>query len=224
MNPEKTPVLIDILNDNLNIEDGIIQVMEGLDLLPSRIENASLDNTLMLKKIPLDLVYKDMLTPLRNKYDLILIDCPPALGQSVAAVTLAVDLIISPVTPEKFSLSGLKVTAQEIADIEKLYKRVIPLKIVLNKFDSRTTLSHETLTSLVKHPIYSELMFKSYIRASQEFPNVIAQGISIYDSLRHSPAKEDIDLLTKEILDINKPSNKTSEISLGSLEEVYQLA
>ena len=217
--PENMPVLIDIINENLNIRDAIIPISDGLDLISSRIENAALDNTLMLKRIPLDRVYKERLEPLRKKYDLILIDCPPALGQSVAAATLASDLVISPVTPEKFSLSGLKVTAQEIGTIGKNYKKRIQLKTVLNKFDTRTTLSHETLSSLIKHKTYGQSMFKSYIRISQEFPNVIAQGVSIFESLRNTTAKEDIDLLTKEILSINKINLPEKEISLGSLEE-----
>ena len=63
-------------------------------------------------------------------------------------------------------------------------------------------------------------MFKSYIRISQEFPNVIAQGISIYDSLRNSSAKEDIDLLTREILGISEIKAESDTFSLGSLEKV----
>jgi chromosome partitioning protein len=218
VNPEKSPILMDIISKDVDVNEAIIPISTGLDLIPSRIENAALDNTLMLQMSPLDRVYNEILEPLRQKYDLILIDCPPSLGQSVAAAALTADLIISPVTPEKFSLSGLKVTAQEIMSLEKKYKRKSNLKIVLNKFDNRTTLSHETLSILIKHPIYSLKLFKNYIRANQEFPNVIAQGISIYDSLRSTTAKEDIDMLTKEILGICSTDTKR-EISLGSLEE-----
>ena len=219
VNPEKLPVFIDVINEGIDISETIVNVYDGLDLIPSRIENAALDTTLMTKMLPLDRVYRDKLDPLRKKYDLILIDCPPALGQSVASAALAADMVISPVTPEKFSLSAIKVTTQEIMGIEKSYKKSIPVKLILNKFDTRTTLSHETLSSLIKHSIYSQKMYKSYIRSSQEFPNVIAQGISIYDSLRETTAKEDIDLLTKEILQIGETEKE--HVSLGSLEEVY---
>ncbi len=220
VNPEKIPVMIDVLNDEYAIEDCIVNISDGLDLIPSRIENAVLDNVLMIQGLPLDRVYKERFDRLRNSYDLIILDCPPALGQSVTAATLASDLVISPVTPEKFSLSGLKVTGQEIINIEKKFKVDIPLNVLLNKFDSRTTLSHETLTSLIKHPIYGSKMFKSYIRASQEFPNAIAQGRSIYDGLKRTTAQEDIELVTKEILGlIDTTNHKEIQISLGSLEE-----
>jgi len=216
-NPEEYPAMIDLLTDGSPTTDAIVPIGPGLDLLPSRIENAILDNTIMLKRFPLDRVYSERITPLRSEYDLILIDCPPAIGQSVAAVTLAVDLVVAPVTPEKFCLSGLKISTQEIANLENTYKKKIPMKIVLNKFDTRTMLSHEVLSSLIKHPEYASKIFRSYVRTSQEFPNAVAKGGTIFDSLRESTAKEDIDLLTREILEL--PDAKDQSVSLGSLED-----
>lgn len=219
INPEEKPVMVDILRENLNIRDAIVPISNGLDIIASRIENAVLDNVIVIDRHPLDRVYKDRIDSIKKSYDLILIDCPPALGQSVAAATLASDIVISPVTPEKFCLSGLKITSQELNNIERNYHKEIPMKIALNKFDSRTSLSHEVLSTLIKHPAYGEKLYKSYIRISQEFPNVIASGTSIFDTLKINSAKEDIDLLTREILEIKQLSREQSEISLGSLEE-----
>lgn len=216
LDPESFPCMVDVLQENLPMESAIVSVGPGLDLLPSRIENAVLDNVIMLKRFPLDRVYRDRIEVLRERYDLIVVDCPPAIGQSVAAIALAVDLVVAPVTPEKFCLSGLKITTREIANLEQNYRRSIPVKIVLNKYDNRTMLSHEVLSTLVKHGTYGEMLFKSYIRTSQDFPNAIAKGQSIFDSLRDSPAKEDVDLLTREVLEIASPA--LPAISLGSLE------
>jgi chromosome partitioning protein len=198
INPEEMPAMIDILRDGIKINDAIVSVGEGIDLIPSRIENAVLDNAIILGKHALVHVYKRMIDPLRENYDLIIIDCPPALGQSVAAMALAVDEVVSPVTPEKFCLSGLKITTQEVNNLEANYNTEIKMRIVVNKFDSRTSLSHEVLSTLIKHPIYGEKLYKTYIRTNQDFPNAIARGQSIFDSLKLTTAKEDIDLLTKE--------------------------
>ncbi len=210
--------MIDVLKEKLPIEEAIIKINSGLDIIPSRIENAVLDNAIILNRYALDHVYRDIIEPLKKHYDLIVIDCPPALGQSVASITLSSDIVISPVTPEKFCLSGLKITSQELANIEKNYHKNIPIKLVLNKFDSRTSLSHEVLSSLIKHPIYGEKLYKTYIRVSQEIPNAIAKGISIFDTLKTTTAKEDIDLLTQEILELKE--NSQPEVSLGKLEEM----
>lgn len=219
INAENLPVMVDVLKDKIPLEETLVNIGSGIDLIPSRIENAVLDNVIMLDRLPIDLVYKKRLQGLKSKYDLILIDCPPALGQSVAAVAMAADLIVAPVTPEEFSLSGLKVTYQELQNLERNYGIKIPLKLILNKFDTRTSLSHEVLSTLIKHPIFGDKLFKTYIRASQEFPNCIASGTSLFDSLKVTSSKEDIDLLTRELLNIQKLPNKTPEVSLGKLEE-----
>jgi chromosome partitioning protein len=215
VDPEAHPCMVDVIQDDMPVREAIVSVGPGFDLLPSRIENSVLDNAIMLKRLPLDRVYRDRFDSLRDDYDLIVVDCPPAIGQSVAAVALATDLVVAPVTPEKFCLSGLKITTREIQTLEATYHREIPVKIVLNKHDNRTVLSHEVLSALVKHPVYGDMLFKSYIRSSQEFPNAIAKGQSVFDSLRDTPAKEDADLLTREILEFAAPESPA--VSLGSL-------
>lgn len=204
------PIMIELINQDLSIEEGIIPVYEGLDLLPSRIENALLDSNLMLKRLPLDRIYKDMIEPLKDKYDLILIDCPPALGSSVTAASLASDRIISPVTPSEFSLEGLEITSREVANIEKAFKIKIPVCAILNEFDPRTSLSHDTMRFLISHPNYSNNLIRTAIRRSQEFENVLTKGMSIFDSLVPSSAKEDVDLLAREILKIGDFANASS--------------
>lgn len=201
INSHDTPVMIELINQNIPIEEGIVNVYDGLDILPSRIENALLDSNIMLKGLPLDRIYKSMIAPLKNKYDLIIIDCPPALGSSVTAVTLASDRIIAPVTPSEFSLEGLEISKEEIKNIEKKFATNLILCPLLNEFDVRTSLSHETMKFLMTH--YPDTLIRSVIRKSQEFENVLTKGESIYDSLNTSPAREDIDLLTRELLNIS---------------------
>jgi len=201
---KSSPVMIDIINNQSSINDSIIPISSGLSILPSRIENAVLDNCLMLNKHPLDRVYKELLKEVQDEYDLIIIDCPPALGQSVTAATLASDIIVCPVTPEQFCLSGLKISYEEITTITKRFNTRCDLKIVLNKFDTRTALSNEVLTTILNHTIFKNLMCNTFIRTCQDFPNTLYAGSNIFANLQTSVAKEDIDLFTREILNLNK--------------------
>lgn len=205
------PIMIELINQGLSITEGITPVCEGLDILPSRIENALLDSNLMLKRLPLDRVYREMIVPLKESYDLILIDCPPALGSSVAAVTLTSDMVIAPVTPSEFSLEGLHITKTEIKNIEKAFQKSICISPVLNEFDVRTSLSHETMRFLITN--YEKSLLKSVIRKSQEFENVLTKGASIFDSFNNTTAKEDIDLLTRELLHIGEFATQNTKAS-----------
>lgn len=202
INSKDKPIMADFLSGNypeLTFNDLIVNVTPGLDLIPSRIENATLDNIIMLKRYNLEKVYSTPLKELKPIYDLIIIDCPPALGQSVTAVALACDTVIAPVAPEDFSLSGLVLTYQEIDNIKRAFDIELDFRVLLNKFDPRTTLSYDTIKTLAEHGVFGKLMYNVYVRNSQEFPNAIAKRESIFDVMKETAAKSDIDLLLAEI-------------------------
>lgn len=224
INAEERPVMIDIVKGDANIKEAITSIAPGLDLLPSRIENVVLDTLFAVEGRPLDRVYRDLLTPLKSEYDLIIIDCPPMLSQSVTAATLAADKVVSPLNPDAFSIKGLKIVVDEVERIEARFHREIPIKIFLNKFDSRTILSNNIVASLVQDEEFKDSTLKTVIRISQDFPNMIARKRSIFDSVKSTGAKEDIIRLAHELLEIEplkKPNDNeladNSTISEGAL-------
>lgn len=200
---EAVPVMIDILAEGYTFEDAIVRVAPGIDVLASRIENALLDDVIKLKRLKLNEVYKNPIAKLKEKYDLIVIDCPPNLGQSVAAVTLAVDQVVAPVVPENYAISGLKATKAAILELQQSYKVTIPLSITVNKYDSRAVLSQEAMQILSGESIYKDDLLNAYVHASTEFPNAIARCESIFDTTKSTQAKRDIDSLTRELLNLD---------------------
>lgn len=199
------PIMIDVIRDNIPIEQAIVNVMPGLNLIPSYFDNTVLDTALLLGRFPLDRVYKDIIDNLRPHYDAIFIDCPPALNASVTAAILASDEVIAPVEPDDSALDGLFRLEEELSEIKERYRKEIPLKIIFNFFDARTTLSHEKWDFLKTSPKYGQMLYEPYIRTSQDFPNARGNGVTIFDNFRMTTAKEDIDLLTRQILGINAP-------------------
>lgn len=196
------PIMVDVVRGAASLKDTIVNIIPGLDLIPSDLNNSVLDNILMFERHPLNIIYKDYINQLRAQYDIILIDCAPALTASVTAATLAADGVIAPVTPDDHSIAGLDLLYNEISELERKYKDSIPMRVVFNKFDARSNLSHEKLNYLRTSERYSPLLYQSYIRVSQDFPNAADNGLTIYDNLRKSTAKEDINLLAQEILGI----------------------
>jgi chromosome partitioning protein len=214
---ENLPVMLDIIKREAKIEKSIIEISPGLHIFPSKIDNAVLDDTILFKSLALDRVYKDPIDSIKHHYDLIIIDCPPALGRSVGAAALAADQVLAPVVPDKQCLRGLAMLHKHLQDLSQMpYGKKVPLKIVYNRFDSRTNLSKKMLTALIEHPVFRDILFDTYIRQNQEFANAYAKTCSIYDQLSPSPAKEDIDSLTREILGINKKIEEDKNISLVS--------
>lgn len=230
-NAETVPVMVDSLAEGYSLLDSFISVEEGIDLIPSRIENALLDEVIRTKQFALEKVYRDPLKILKKSYDLIVVDCPPSLGQSVAAAALAADLIIAPVTPEKFALSGLKATYQSTEELEAEFGIEIPLNIVLNKFDPEIPQCVETLAWLKQEPYYQNKILNTLVRLSQEFPKASLQSESLFDSVWTNPAKEDVDQFTRLILGLQEvvippilPSSSTtnshSDYSISSRQAI----
>ncbi|MCA9508561.1 MAG: ParA family protein [Myxococcales bacterium] len=198
------PVMVDVLAGDAQFKDGIINILPGLDLFSSRIDNSVLDTELMLRKTNLKKVYRDLFLSVKKDYDLIVVDCPPSLGHSVAAAALASDLIVTPVNPDKFAIKGVELSYQEVQDVAEQNDVKIDIAILFNKFDKRTSLSHETLENLITHPQFGKRLFSTYISVSQEFPNAANKSVTVFDSLRENPAKLDIDLFVREALELDR--------------------
>jgi hypothetical protein len=87
----------------------------------------------------------------------------------------------------------------------------------MNKFDGRTVLSREILSNILEHGTYRNCLLNTYIRQNQDFANSCASCSSIFDPIKPSTSKEDIDFLTQEILNI-VPDKLEKEVSLVSIE------
>lgn len=199
------PILIDLLEDNnLKVEDAIANVLPGLDIIPSRYDNSVLDNFIMLKAIPLQKVIKNKIDPLKDKYDLILIDCPPSLGQAVASAVLCADQIILPTTPCDFSDSGIEITVREVRRmIDDYDAKQIPMRIILNQYDNREKDSRETHKDLITHETYGKMMFGCYIRKCKEIEKYRRRKSTVFDSTASTTGREDIHTLTLELFDMH---------------------
>ena len=213
VNPQNIPVLIDLLNNQeINIKDSITSVIPGLDIIPSRYDNSVLDSYIMLKAMPLKKILKTKIEPLRKEYDLILIDCPPSLGQAVSAAVICSDLIILPTTPCDFSDSGIETTVREIERMARDYDINVSMKIVLNKYDNRESDSYETLSELIKHKKYGQMLFNCYLRKCKEIEKLRRQHSTVFESTISTNGREDIDNFTRELLGMDKRKEENKNI------------
>ncbi|MCE3237837.1 MAG: hypothetical protein K0R24_818 [Gammaproteobacteria bacterium] len=199
---ENLPVLIDVIKGESTVKEAIINLSEGVDLLPSRIENVILDNVIVNERLPLDKLYRNLLEDIANDYDFIFIDCPPTMGQAVTAASLYADTILAPLNPDKFSAKGLKILKQEIETLNKRFKADITYKVFLNKFSGKTILSDKAIVTLLSDPSLEGRILNTTVQFSQEVPNITDTNKNLFSSLKNLQAREDFDRLTCELLSI----------------------
>ncbi len=205
---EQYPTLIDVLKGEATIQQTIVNVSPGIDIIPSRIENVILASEIVNQRLRLDKVYSQLFGNIVDNYDFIFVDCPPTMDQSVTAATLWSDIILVPLNPDKFSAKGLQILKNEIDTLNKNYDKNIQYKIFLNKYSSKTILSDKAMVSLVSDPHLEGKLLATMIQNSQEIPNYIDFDRNVFSNLKKSSVREDFNRLTLELLDV-KPNDLT---------------
>lgn len=170
--------------DELPDADEYIYSKDGVDYIASSIYLSVVDAKLRLEKGAEKMLSK-ILEPLRDKYDVILIDTCPSLGSLTINALAAADEVIITVNPQFLAMMGLQ---DFIHTVKKIQKKVNPrLKIagiLLTMCDSRTNLC-KILTEEVESSFHEQIrVFENHI------PNTVKVGESIYYSMpiaKYSP-------------------------------------
>lgn len=197
------PVWLNLIRDNIPVEKTIISLTNHLDVIPSSLNNSRLDIELTQSSYNLKDLIKDVIDPIRNNYDLVLIDCPPAINKINTAVTCASDIVIIPVNPDPYAMDGLSYTISELNRVKKDFKLDFDYRIVWNKYDARERLGAVYMHELAKRVDLLNKILPVVCRVDASMKNVVFNAKSVYELPKKSPIREDTDQLTKEILGIN---------------------
>jgi len=193
-------VIQDILEEKSTIQSSIQEVKKNLHIIPSSLKNALNNQYMQAYSVMPDLFLPKILKKIKNDYDIIIIDCPPALGPIIKSACLSSDTVVSVLDPDDYALDGVEHSQKEIEKLNKDRDINIQFRILLNKYDARTMFSSATLSELQQNEFFKKNLLETIIGTSQEFLKCKAQGISIFDSFRQGKSCEDIDMLARELL------------------------
>lgn len=201
---ETLPVWVDIAEQKVTIEKACQRVSSHIDLIPSSLNNSVLEKVLLKSHRNWALSIRGPLAEIRHKYDWIILDTAPSLSLVNTAATCASQLIVLPVTPDPFAISGVKKHLAELAEIEKDFELIhLKKKILLTRFDTREVLSHRYLDELANS--YPEFLLDSFIRLNADVKKSVEEKKSLFQT--QSAAKEDYDLLTRELMGFYQGEN-----------------
>lgn len=191
---------IDLLMNAKNIKDTIIHTEEG-DVIPA---NQFLANTDMMLGNVVGREYrlKNHLDQIKDDYDYIIIDTPPALGTITINALTSSDEVIIPSLPDMLSSQGVAQIFQTINEVKANTKNK-DLKvsgIVLTRYNARTSVTkfvEESLDELAKQ--YGTKVFKTKIRESVAVRESQAIRANMFSDYKKTNAVEDYRNLVKEI-------------------------
>lgn len=206
-------VWLNVVRDNVPIDQAIIKITDTLHILPSNLNNSRLDVELTQSSPNLRDMVKDTLNSVRSSYDLVIIDCPPAINRINLSATCASDMVIIPLNPEPYAMDGLDFTLAELKKIKKEFKLDIDTKIVWNRYDARERLGAVYMHEIAKDEDKYQNVLPVVIRVDASLKNSIFDGKSIFGFSKKTGIRDDFDQFTKEILGINQWSEKHKDIA-----------
>ena len=191
--------IYDVMCNECNIgECMLINVIPDLNLIPANRMLAGAEVEFV--GVPdMQYILKQNLDKLRDKFDFIIIDCPPALGLLTVNSMTAADTLLVPSQCEFFALDGLSQLIYTIELIQnKLNKNLTIEGVVFTMYDSRTNLSLQVVENVkdtLKQNIYKTIIPRNVRLA--EAPSY-GMPINLYDP--RSAGAESYRLLADEVI------------------------
>jgi chromosome partitioning protein len=171
----------------------------GLDIAVSKISMAKLEPSL-LGEIDGHYRLKDVLEPIRRKYNHIIIDTPPTLGLITLNSLVAATHILIPIQSSYLCLEG---TDDLLETIDKVKKVANPdmkiLGILITLHDKRTNISRDVVRRIRK--VFGTLVFKTHISKSVKLEESPAYKESIFTYAPHSVGASQYKKIAEEIID-----------------------
>jgi chromosome partitioning protein len=152
----------DVLMGELPIGQCVISIEHsGYDLLPSNSDLTGAEVGL-LDELGRELRLRQALMPAIERYDFVIVDCPPSLNMLTVNALCAADSVLIPMQCEYYALEGLSALLDTIEKIRKVLNGKLRVEGLLRTmFDPRNNLSNQVSAQLVKHfgdKVYSTII------------------------------------------------------------------
>ena len=195
---EKT--VYEVLLGECNIKDAIVEnIIDNLDILPSNVNLAGAEIDL-IDVDNREYILKESILEVRDRYDYIILDCPPSLSMLTVNAMTAADTVLVPIQCEYYALEGL---SQLIHTIDLVQQRLNPELhidgIVFTMYDVRTNLSNQVVENVrtnLDTKIYDTLIPRN-IRLAEAPSHGLP--INMYDT--KSAGSESYRMLAKEVME-----------------------
>ena len=200
---EKVPEILTVYSALLGgvpIEEAIIRTeCEGLELIPSD-KNLVAANLELVDLPEREFRLRQVIAPVRDRYDYILIDCPPALDLLTLNALVAADSVLIPIQCEFFALEGISQLMDTVDKVREAFLHPLKIEgILLTMYDDRTNLMRQVADDLKE--FFTEEVLSTVIPRSIRLAEAPSYGkpILMYDP--RSRGAESYIKLAKEILE-----------------------
>lgn len=143
------------------------------------------------------------LSPVREKYDYIFIDCPPSLGLITINALNAADSVLVPIQCEYYALEGLSQLMTSVRQVKRLYNPTLEIEgIVLTMFDGRLNLTQQVVGEIKR--FFADKLYKTTVPRAVRLSEAPSYGMPIQYYDKRSKGTDAYNSLAKEFLKRNR--------------------
>lgn len=191
--------IYDVLVNGMGLEGVIMPTSRPhLDEVPATLQLSGAEIELA-SQIGREQRLADALEPVADRYDYVLVDCPPALGILTINAFTACDSILIPVQSEYYALEGLSQLMKTIQLVKKHYNADLHVEgVLLTMLDARTNLGNEVVTEVQK--FFKDRVYTTIIPRNVRLSEAPSHGQAVIDYDRTSRGAVEYMALAKEVL------------------------
>ena len=195
---ELEATIYEVMNKSSVVANVLLQ-KEDMDILPASLElsGAEIEFSSVAGR---EFILRELLEPIQNNYDYILIDCSPSLGLlTLNALTFATEVFI-PMQTEFLALQGMSKLIKTIEIVKaRLNKNLEITGIIGSRYDSRKNLNREVIDKIKEY--FGDKLFSTLIRDNIAIAEAPSYGRSIFAYKADSYGAIDFLHLSQEIID-----------------------
>lgn len=196
-----------ILIGDCEVQDAIYAcACKNLDVIPSHVNLAGAEVELLdINKR--EYLLRNRIASIRDKYDFIIIDCPPALSMLTINALTTADSVLVPIQCEYYALEGLSQLMHTIDLVrERLNEKLYIQGVVFTMYDSRTNLSLQVVENV--RDTLNQHIYRTIIPRNVRLAEAPSHGlpINIYDS--SSSGAESYRKLAREVIEEAQKAGK----------------
>lgn len=192
--------IYELITGKISFDECVIETeFTNLSVLPANIDlsGAEID---LIDQEDREFYLKDILESVNDKYDFILIDCPPSLNMLTVNAMTAANTVLVPIQCEYYALEGLSQLIHTINLVKRRLNPDLRLEgVVFTMYDARTKLSMQVVEN-VKQTL-KENIYNTIIPRSIKLAEAPSFGMPITAYAATSPGADSYRLLAKEVID-----------------------
>ena len=191
--------IYDAMSGSCTMDETIlVEVTENLDLIPADMNLAAVEVEFADQEDK-NQILKNLLTPYKEHYHYILIDCPPSLGTITVNALTAADSVIIPIQCEYYALEGLNQVLNTIGLVQEGLNPDLDIEgIVFTMYDGRTKLAQQVVESVKQN--FQGNIYDTLIPRNVRLAEAPSHGVPITEYESSSTGAESYRRLAAELM------------------------